>query len=164
MPQNAYIGLGSNLGDRAGSLLSATRGMIKSGLELVGLSSIYETEPFETFAQPPYLNMVAELRGSKLPTCEELMQRLLSIEADLGRTREISRGPRSIDLDLLLFGDEIRNGPLLKLPHPDLHRRRFVLVPLSELAPGLVHPTLNKSISRLLAELDDASSVKLWNP
>jgi 2-amino-4-hydroxy-6-hydroxymethyldihydropteridine diphosphokinase len=160
----AYIGLGSNLGDRAGNLSSAVRGLNEAGLEVVRLSSIYETEPFETFPQPAYLNMVAELSSSNLPTPEEVMDRLLEVERSLGRTREISKGPRSIDLDLLLFGNEIRDTESLKLPHPQLHRRRFVLVPLAELAPSLVHPSLKQTVRELLAGLEDTSTVKLWQP
>lgn len=161
---NAYIGLGSNLGDRAGNLLLGIRGMVEAALEVTRISGIYETEPVETFAQPPFLNMVAQLRGQTLPPPEELMARLLQIENSLGRTREIAMGPRSLDLDLLLYRNETSNTDYLTLPHARFHRRRFVLVPLAELAPDLVHPTLNKSIHELLAELDDHSDVKLWRP
>jgi 2-amino-4-hydroxy-6-hydroxymethyldihydropteridine diphosphokinase len=160
----AYIGLGSNLGDRAGNLTSAVRGLNEAGLDVVRLSSIYETEPFETFPQPAYLNMVAELHSRTLPPPEKVLAHLLEVERSLGRVRETSKGPRSIDLDLLLYGDETRDIEFLKLPHPQLHRRRFVLVPLVELAPVLVHPTLNQTASELLAALDDPSEVKLWQP
>ena len=162
--KNAYIGLGSNLGDRAGNLLLGIRGMMDAGLELVRLSRIYETEPVDTFAQPAFLNMVAELRGHTLPRPEELMARLLRIENLLGRTRELAMGPRTIDLDLLLYGDETSDTQFLTLPHARLHQRRFVLVPLAELAPQLVHPTLHKTISELLDTLDDQSAVKPWSP
>ncbi|MDQ2920187.1 MAG: 2-amino-4-hydroxy-6-hydroxymethyldihydropteridine diphosphokinase [Acidobacteriota bacterium] len=161
---NAYIGLGSNLGDRAGNLLLGIRGLMAAGLEVVRLSSIYETEPVETFAQPAFLNMVAELRGNTLPRPEELMARLLRIENSLGRTREVAMAPRSIDLDLLLYRNETSDTQFLTLPHARLHRRRFVLVPLAELAPRLVHPTLHKTISELLDALDDQSAVKPWSP
>jgi 2-amino-4-hydroxy-6-hydroxymethyldihydropteridine diphosphokinase len=161
---NAYVGLGSNLGDRAGNLLLAIRGMIDAGLDVTRLSRIYETEPVDSFAQPPFLNQVAELRGNSLPRPEELMARLLRVEYSLGRTRERPMGPRTIDLDLLLYRDESSETQFLTLPHPRLHRRRFVLEPLAELAPEAVHPTLNKTVSELLEEVDDASQVKLWTP
>ena len=161
---NAYISLGSNLGDRAGNLLLAVRGMLDSGLVVSRLSSVYETEPVGNSQQrdmPPFLNMVAELR-IPLPPPEQLLAQLLRIEYSLGRTREVPGGPRTIDLDLLLCGDETRGTEFLTLPHPRLHQRRFVLVPLMELAPRLVHPTLQKSVSDLLAETEDKSEVRLW--
>src|SRR5918997_2316558 len=103
MIQNAYVGLGSNLGDRAGYLLLAVRGMLDAGLEVIRLSSIYETAPVENENQPAFLNMVAELRGSTLPSPEQLLARLLRIEYALGRTREVPFGPRKIDQALLIF-------------------------------------------------------------
>jgi 2-amino-4-hydroxy-6-hydroxymethyldihydropteridine diphosphokinase len=160
---NAYIGLGSNVGDRAGNLLLAIRGMMEAGMNVTQISNIYETEPVETFKQGTFLNMVAELRGNTLPPPEELMRHLLRIENSLGRTREVLLAPRSIDLDLLLYRNEISNTPFLTLPHARLYRRRFVLVPLAELAPHLIHPTLNKAISELLEALDDDFEVRPWN-
>lgn len=164
MPTTTYIGLGSNLGDRAGNLLLAVRAMLDLGIEVIRLSRIYETEPFETFQQPAFLNMVAEVRCSSSTTPEGLMQQLLTIEQSLGRRRDVSKGPRTIDLDLLLCGNQICNSELLTLPHPQMHRRRFVITPLAELAPELVHPVFNQSISTLLETLDDASGVKPWAP
>jgi 2-amino-4-hydroxy-6-hydroxymethyldihydropteridine diphosphokinase len=164
MRQNAYVSLGSNLGDRAGFLLLAVRGMLAAGLDVIRLSSIYETQPVEYTEQPMFLNLVAELRGSTLPTPEQTLARLLRIEFALGRTRDIRLGPRTIDLDLLLFKDEQRDTEFLTLPHPRLHLRRFVLVPLSELVPNLVHPVLQQSISDLLANCEDQSIVKRWSP
>ena len=162
--QNAYVGLGSNLGDRAGYLLLAVRGMLDAGLDVIRLSSVYETEAVENENQPRFLNMVAELRGSTLPACETIMARLLRIEYALGRTREIRMGPRTIDLDLLICKDEQTQTEFLTLPHPRLHTRRFVLVPLNELVPNLIHPVLHKSIGELLANTSDNSSVTRWNP
>lgn len=161
---NAYISLGSNLGDRAGNLLLAVRGMFDAGLRVVGLSSIYETEPVATFAQPAFLNMIAELNGNALPPSDQVMARLLRVEYALGRCRAVVMGPRTIDLDLLLRGAEISSTPFLTLPHPRLHLRRFVLTPLAELAPTLVHPTLNRTISELLDNLADRSAVERWLP
>ncbi len=164
MIQNAYVGLGSNLGDRAGYLLLAVRGMLDASLDVIRLSSIYETAPIENENQPAFLNMVAELRGSTLPSPEQLLARLLRIEYALGRTRDIHQGPRTIDLDLLLFKDEQANTAFLALPHPRLHLRRFVLVPLNELVPNLVHPVLKKPVRELLAQSDDKAKVLRWRP
>ena len=164
MADNAYISLGSNVGDRAGNLLLGVRGMLDAGLEVIRLSHIYETEPVETFSQPLFLNQVAELRGSTLPPPETVMARLLRIEYALGRRRELEKGPRLIDLDLLLYSQHTSNSAFLTLPHPRLHARRFVLQPLAELAPELVHPSLKKTITALLEKVDDGSTLKLWKP
>jgi 2-amino-4-hydroxy-6-hydroxymethyldihydropteridine diphosphokinase len=162
MIQNAYVGLGSNLGDRAGYLLLAVRGMLDAGLDVIRLSSIYETEPVEYENQPAFLNMVAELRSSTLPPPEQLLARLLRIEYGLGRTRDIHMGPRTIDLDLLIFKDQHIETQFLTVPHPRIALRRFVLVPLNELVPSLIHPVLGKSISDLLAQTKDRSTVTRW--
>lgn len=164
MIQNAYVGLGSNLGDRAGYLLLAVRGMFDAGLDVIRLSSIYETEPVEYESQPPFLNMVAELRGSTLPSPEQTLARMLRIEYVLGRTRDVHMGPRTIDLDLLIFQDQLIATDFLALPHPRLTTRLFVLVPLAELVPNLIHPVLEKPISELLVETEDRSSVTRWKP
>jgi 2-amino-4-hydroxy-6-hydroxymethyldihydropteridine diphosphokinase len=161
--QNAYVGLGSNLGDRAGYLLLAVRGMLDAGLDVIRLSSVYETQPVENENQPRFLNMAAEIRGSTLPSPETVMARLLRIEYALGRTREVFMGPRTIDLDFLICKDEQVQTEFLTLPHPRLHNRRFVLVPLNELVPNLVHPVLVRSIGELLANTSDNSSVTRWN-
>ena len=158
----AYISLGSNLGDRAGNLLLAVRGMMHAALSVSCLSSIYETEPVSEVEQPPFLNMVAEL-GNPLPAPEQVMARLLRIEYALGRTREVKDGPRTIDLDLLLYGDVHSSTQYLMLPHPRLHERRFVLQPLAEIAPRVVHPTLKRTASELLESVNDKSAVKRWS-
>ena len=157
----AYVGLGSNLGDRAGNLLLAVRGMLDAGFRVTRLSSIYETEPVDVCDQPLFLNMVAEVRV-EIFSPEQMMARLLRIEYARGRRRKTSRGPRTIDLDLLLYGNERSATEFLQLPHPRLHLRRFVLTPLAELAPELLHPTLHQTISQLLAETLDKSEVKRW--
>ena len=164
MTQNAYVGLGSNLGDRAGFLLLAVRGMLDAGLDVIRLSSIYETDPVEYETQPPFLNMVAELRGSTLPSPEQTLARLLRIEYSLGRTREVPLGPRTIDLDLLIFKELRSDTEFLKLPHPRIAVRRFVLVPLAELVPNLVHPVIGKPIKELLTNASDRSAVIRWKP
>ena len=159
---SAYVSLGSNLGDRAGNLLLGIRGMLSAGLRVTRLSQIHETEPVDTLPQPQFLNLVAELNGPNLPPPQELMRVLLRIELSLGRTREKTKGPRTIDLDLLLYGDEKFETEALTLPHPRMHMRRFVLVPLAELCPNLRHPTLERTIDELLSETSDRSEVNLW--
>jgi len=164
MLQNAYVSLGSNLGDRAGYLLLAVRGMFAAGLDVIRLSSIYETQPVEYTNQPTFLNMVAELRGTTLPPPEQMLARMLRIEFALGRIRDVHLGPRTIDLDLLIYRDELRNTEFLRLPHPRMHLRRFVLEPLNELVPTLEHPVLKQSIGALLESSEDLSAVTLWKP
>ena len=162
MIQNAYVGLGSNLGDRAGYLLLAVRGMLDAGLDVIRLSSIYETEAVEYEEQPPFLNMVAELRGSTLPSPEQTLARLLRIEYVLGRTRDVRMGPRTIDLDLLIFKDMQSDTEFLKLPHPRIAARRFVLVPLAELAPELVHPITGRKLAAYQPTLRPPSTAMIW--
>src|SRR5829696_7365248 len=136
----AYVGMGSNLGDRAGNLLLGLRGMLSADLCVGRLSSVYETEPVGVGdGQPAFLNMVAEL-GAPLPPPEELLSLLLEVERALGRRRDRPGAARTLDLDLLLYGEERRETAPLTLPHPRLHLRRFVLAPLAELSPGARHP------------------------
>lgn len=159
----AYVSIGSNIGDRAGNLLLAIRGMTEAAMCVTRLSSIYETAPVSEIQQSPFLNMVVEV-GNTLPTPEQVMARLLRIEFVLGRTREVKDGPRTIDLDLLLYGDLQKNTEFLTLPHPRLHERRFVLEPLAEIAPHCLHPTLKCTASELLENSKDRSDVRMWSP
>ena len=159
----AYVALGSNLGDRTGNLLLAVRGMMEAVLMVTRVSSIYETQPVSEVQQQPFLNMVVEL-GNPLPAPEQVMARLLRIEYALGRIRDIKDGPRTIDLDLLLYGDLKSDTAFLKLPHPRMYERRFVLEPLAEIAPRIVHPTMHRSITEMLEGLADKSAVKVWTP
>jgi 2-amino-4-hydroxy-6-hydroxymethyldihydropteridine diphosphokinase len=159
----AYVALGSNLGDRAGNLLLALRGMMEAAMCVCRVSSIYETEPVSEVEQPAFLNMVAEI-GTPLPPPEQVMARLLRIEFLLGGIRSLKDGPRTIDLDLLLYGEVESDTEFLRLPHPRLHVRRFVLEPLVEVAPHLIHPTLNCTAAELLEKVDDKSAVRRWTP
>jgi 2-amino-4-hydroxy-6-hydroxymethyldihydropteridine diphosphokinase len=159
----AYVSLGSNLGDRAGNLLLGVRGMMEAALVVTRLSSIYETQPVSEIEQPAFLNMVAEI-GNPLPAPEQVMARLLRVEYALGRTREIKDGPRTIDLDLLLYGNVESNTEFLRLPHPCLQDRRFVLEPLAEMAPRVMHPGLKRTVAELLENSPDKSAVKRWVP
>jgi len=153
MAATAYIALGSNLGDRLAYLdraLAELRG--RPGVEVTRVSSVYETAPVGGPAgQGPYLNAVAELRTTL--AAAGLLQLLLDVESGLGRVRAERDGPRTIDLDLLLYDDVVRDDPKLTLPHPRLHQRLFVLQPLAEIAPGLIHPLLKRTIADLLGNL-----------
>lgn len=144
------IGLGSNLGDRLGRLAEA-RHRLERLLDALRMSSIYETDPVGDERQPPYLNAVAV--GTTDLTPLALLHALHGIEADLGRERPFPNAPRTIDLDLLFYDMLVIDTPILTLPHPRLHERFFVLVPLAELAPGLRHPQLNQTIEELLRAL-----------
>lgn len=159
----AYISLGSNLGDRAGNLLLGVRGLMEASFTVTKLSGIYETEPVEIESDTNFLNMVAELRCESI-TPSQMMARMLRIEYLLGRKDKNLKKPRTIDLDLLFYNHEQTESEFLTLPHPRLHLRNFVLVPMCEIAPTFIHPTFQKDIKTLLAESTDTSSVTRWNP
>ena len=150
----AYVGLGANLGDRETTICRAVELLEATpGIEVVGRSSLRETEPVGYLDQPRFLNGAVALETTLEP--RELLERLLEVERALGRSREgPPQGPRTIDLDLLLYGAEELDEPGLRVPHPRLHERVFVLEPLAELAPGLAIPGREASVEALLAELD----------
>jgi 2-amino-4-hydroxy-6-hydroxymethyldihydropteridine diphosphokinase len=157
MGEVAYISLGSNIGDREANLREAVA-QIGSIASMHALSSFYETQPVELANQPWFLNCVIALETDKTP--HELLKSALAIEAGMGRLRFREKGPRKIDIDLLLFGDRVVNDPDLTIPHPAMHRRRFVLEPLAEIAPGARHPVLNKTASELLAVVGESQIVR----
>jgi 2-amino-4-hydroxy-6-hydroxymethyldihydropteridine diphosphokinase len=149
----AYVGLGSNLGDRAQTLLDAVEALrAEDGVEVAGVSSLIETDPVGFLDQPRFVNGVAALDTTL--TARELLALLLDVEQRFGRTREAvpAQGPRTLDLDLLLYGDTELDEPGLQVPHPRLHERAFVLEPLAELAPGLQIPG-HGQVEALVAEL-----------
>ncbi len=148
----AFVGIGSNLGDREDHLRAALELLsAEEEIEVVAVSTLRETEPVGPVEQGPFLNGAVQVTTELAP--RELLGRLLDIEQRLGRVRRERFGPRTIDLDLLVYGDEVVDEPGLTLPHPRLHERRFALEPLAELAPGLVLPGRG-SVSDLLAELE----------
>jgi 2-amino-4-hydroxy-6-hydroxymethyldihydropteridine diphosphokinase len=153
MPSTAYLALGSNLGDRRVALERALAELrAAAGVAVVRVSSVCETAPVGgPPGQGPYLNAAAELRTDRAP--DDLLRLLLEIEARLGRVRTEKDAPRTLDLDLLLYDDLVRSDAELTLPHPRLHQRLFVLQPLSEIAAGVVHPTLKRSVADLKADL-----------
>ena len=161
MPEKlVYIALGSNLGDRSATLARAVEAMNSAGIRVTKQSSLYLTEPVEAPGQASFLNAAAVAETSLMPL--QLLHALMKIEHELGRRRTAPHGPRTIDLDILFYGSSVIRGPELRVPHPRLAERRFVLVPLAEIAPEFRHPVLHKSIAELLAETPDRGEVRLW--
>ena len=158
----AYIGLGSNLGDRAGNLLLAVRCLMEASFSVEKLSCIYETEPVG-MEGGPFLNMVAEVSVRDIsPT--QMMARLLRIEYLLDRRDKGEKRPRTIDLDILFYGETKLDTEFLILPHPRLHLRKFVLQPLHQIAPAWRHPGMKCLISDLFEKCDDPNWVRRWDP
>jgi 2-amino-4-hydroxy-6-hydroxymethyldihydropteridine diphosphokinase len=150
MTKTAYLSLGSNLGDREANLRETVRRLRELG-EVVAVSSFYETEPVEFTNQPWFLNIAVELQTELMP--RQLLAAVLKIERDMGRRRLQPKGPRLMDIDILLFGNSVVSDPKLVIPHPAMHERNFVLKPLAEIAPGAKHPVLKKSVKELIEEL-----------
>ena len=177
-----YLGLGSNLGRREENLSEAicllggtgrpTVGGAADGPEadgasidefwIIRVSSVYETSPWGYKDQPDFLNCVLEAYTSLSP--EKLLERVQAVEQSVGRQPSVRFGPRHIDVDILFYGDDIVEQPNLQIPHPRLHQRAFVLIPLAEVQPALVHPLLKTSIGGLAVRVDGREGVNLWGP
>ena len=147
--KTAYLSLGSNLENREENLLRAIALLASPEVRIVRQSSLYETEPQELRNQPWFLNVAVEIETSLFPI--QLLGRIHKIEKQLGRQRVVPKGPRTIDIDILLFGSFVIDTPQLQVPHPRMEERRFVLEPLAEIAPDLRHPVSRRTIRELLA-------------
>ena len=154
----AYIGIGSNLGNKEENIRKAIE-LIKEKCKILKVSSLYETEPVGYKEQDWFLNCAIEIETKLKP--QELIKFLLLIEKKLGRIRTVKNGPRTIDLDILFYGSEIINEKNLIIPHPRLHERLFVLEPLKEVCPNFIHPVFNKSVNEIHSLVNKLEVVKL---
>jgi 2-amino-4-hydroxy-6-hydroxymethyldihydropteridine diphosphokinase len=157
MITRTYLSLGSNTGDRAANVNNAIAHLGELG-RVVAVSSFYETEPVEFINQPWFINCVLALDTEKLPI--QLLQAVLAVEQDMGRHRTEDKGPRNIDIDIVLFGDAVVEEKGLRVPHPGLPTRRFVLEPLAEIAPDVLHPVLKKTARELRDALLSGQAVR----
>jgi len=157
MPSLAYLSLGSNVGDREAQLQDAQNRLGSAG-RVAAVSSFYETEPVEFTQQPWFLNCVVAFETRQTP--QELMTSILRIEEEMGRRRTQKKGPRTIDVDILLFDDTILDSPEVTIPHPAMHQRRFVLEPLAEIAPEARHPVLKRTVRELRDALPEGQTVR----
>ena len=157
--KTVYLSLGSNLGDRAKNLRNAIAALGSAGVRVVRVSSLYETEPVDFLDQPWFLNCAVEAVTAR--AAPDLLQALRGIETQMGSKKLVAKGPRLIDIDILLYGNEVIDTPELQIPHPRMHLRRFVLEPLAEIAPSVQHPVSHLSISELLTRTPDKSAVRV---
>ncbi len=161
-PPAVYLGLGSNLGDREANLARARQLLATRGFREAAASALYETEPVGGVPQGPFLNQV--IGGTQALGARELLAACLGIEQELGRVRRERNGPRTLDLDILLYGDLVSEESGLVVPHPRMHERRFVLAPLAEIGASARHPVLAASIAELLERCPDPSQVARFHP
>jgi 2-amino-4-hydroxy-6-hydroxymethyldihydropteridine diphosphokinase len=160
--KTVYLGLGTNLGDRQRNLEAALEKLAAPDLHILRISSVYETAPVDTDDPRWFLNLVVEAETDLFPM--QLLWRTGKIEHSLGRVRTVVNGPRTIDIDILLYGRTVIHSPSLEVPHPRMHQRRFVLAPLAELAPDLRHPVTRKTIRELLDAAPEQSVRRLAKP
>ena len=155
---NVYLSLGSNLGDRQANLRAAIDALPAAGVCVERVSSFYETEPVDYLEQPWFLNCVVQ--GNTAVSPLPLLRSLRNIEIHLGSQKAFAKGPRLLDIDILLYGDETFDAPELQIPHPRMLQRKFVLAPLAEIAPSLKHPAWQQTVSKFLALTSDASQIR----
>jgi 2-amino-4-hydroxy-6-hydroxymethyldihydropteridine diphosphokinase len=158
--KTVYISLGSNIGDRGANLERAVELLGERGVRVVRRSAIYETEPVEVREQAWFLNCVVEAETELMPV--QFMRALLEIEREMGRKRRVPKGPRVIDMDILLFGTSVVKTREVEIPHLRMAERRFVLAPMAEIAAEVRHPVLKRTIGELLAGLEEKSEVRVW--